>query len=497
MAGYLLSMVQAILSEESLKTDITAISDLSFPNAMSSQVAKTEFSDAIREYQDAAMLGDPDLISEAHKNLESTIGILEKIIARMPVDHKLHADLESLLFNLRESGPEMNDLYTELANGNFSESLSRKAASMQKRTGELKDGLEEAQNALSLEISTNLKDIEADSRNNRNINMMIFATCAGLGCMISYIVVRKSIITPINDILHRLAQSGEKLLAATSTVSNASDILAEGSGRQAAGLEETTSSINEMANRSKENADDAQHCNEYIQKSSTKVDEGTTSMNEMIDAIWRIEKASRETAKIIHTIDEIAFQTNILALNAAVEAARAGDAGAGFAVVADEVRALALRSATAASNTSNLLEDMQKNVLSTSSVSNRVSENFNEISASVEEVRSNIGRIATSSKAQFNGILQVNTAISEVDKVVQEHAATAQETASAAHSLSAETDELSELLGELETIVSGRKKQGTSKSLRPSEFPSLSNNRSNDFSDSSRLNAPAGIDLFS
>jgi methyl-accepting chemotaxis protein len=178
-------------------------------------------------------------------------------------------------------------------------------------------------------------------------------------------------------------------------------------------------------------------------------------MQRMSAAIDTIKTSAAETAKILKTIDEIAFQTNLLALNAAVEAARAGDAGKGFAVVAEEVRNLAQRSAKAAKTTAPLIEDSQKNADAGVAMTAEVAKALTAIQESAARVASLVAEIATASKEQTQGIEQVNTAVSEMDKVTQATAANAEESASASQELSAQVKEMTEMVKQLVRMVRG------------------------------------------
>jgi cell pole-organizing protein PopZ len=176
------------------------------------------------------------------------------------------------------------------------------------------------------------------------------------------------------------------------------------------------------------------------------VEKSREAMTRMGDAITRIKSSSDQTAKIIKTIDEIAFQTNLLALNAAVEAARAGDAGKGFAVVAEEVRNLAQRSAEAAKNTAALIEESQQNANNGVSVSNEVAGILSGIVESVQKLSQLIGEVSAASDEQSKGIEQIGTAVTEMDKLTQSNAANAEESASASEELAAQAKELGEMV---------------------------------------------------
>ena len=180
-------------------------------------------------------------------------------------------------------------------------------------------------------------------------------------------------------------------------------------------------------------------------------------MQTMAVAMNDIKGSSDEVAKIIKTIDEIAFQTNILALNAAVEAARAGEAGMGFAVVADEVRNLAQRAAQAAKETSGKIETAVTKTTQGVQISAKVAQSLQEIVAKVRQVDELAAEVAAASREQSQGIEQVNTAVTQMDKVTQSSAATAEESASASEELNAQAEVLRDAVGDLLKLVDGRK----------------------------------------
>jgi methyl-accepting chemotaxis protein len=181
-------------------------------------------------------------------------------------------------------------------------------------------------------------------------------------------------------------------------------------------------------------------------------------MNELTSSMEEISRASLETQKIVKTIDEIAFQTNLLALNAAVEAARAGEAGAGFAVVADEVRNLAMRAAEAAKNTSGLIEGTVKRINEGSELVDRTNEAFSEVNTSSIKAAELVEEIAAASNEQAQGIEQINTAVTDMDKVTQQNAASAEESASASEQMNAQAEEMKMMVERMVMLVEGIQK---------------------------------------
>lgn len=272
----------------------------------------------------------------------------------------------------------------------------------------------------------------------------------------------RSLTKPIYRIISSLDDGAEQVRSAASQVSEASQTLAEGSSEQAAAIEETSSSLEEMAAMTKQNASNSGQANAMMIEASHVITSAGESMNRLIVAMKDMTAASEETSKIIKTIDEIAFQTNLLALNAAVEAARAGEAGAGFAVVADEVRNLARRAAEAARQTSNLIEDTIKKVNEGSTLVNKTSVEFVQVSDSTRKVGELLSEISTASNEQAEGIQQLTSAVAQMDQVTQQNAANAEESASAAEELNAQAAEMKHMVEEILTIIAGSKNKPAS-----------------------------------
>jgi len=276
----------------------------------------------------------------------------------------------------------------------------------------------------------------------------------GLGSTIAFIIIRGTTRT-LRQVADSLNEGSDQVASAANQVSASSQSLAEGASEQAASLEETSASLEEMSSMTKKNAENAQSAKNLASETRVAADAGTTDMREMNEAMSAIKTSSDNIAKIIKTIDEIAFQTNILALNAAVEAARAGEAGMGFAVVAEEVRSLAQRSAQAAKETAEKIEDSIQKSAHGVEISSKVGERLQSIATRTKQVDELIGEIATASAEQTQGIQQVNITVSQMDKVTQTNAAGAEEGASAAEELSSQAAVLKESISQLLQLIGG------------------------------------------
>jgi len=247
-------------------------------------------------------------------------------------------------------------------------------------------------------------------------------------------------VTNLDQGLQQVFVGAEEVASASAQISSGSQSMAQGANEQASALEEVSSSLQEMASMTRQNVATAKEAKNLTEGTRIAASNGVESMNRLSSAIGLIKSSSDDTAKIVKTIDEIAFQTNLLALNAAVEAARAGDAGKGFAVVAEEVRNLAMRSAEAAKNTAILIEGAVKNADNGVSLNEDVLKNLQEINGQIDKVGEMMAEIVAASEQQSQGIDQINTAIEQMNHVTQQNAANSEESASAAEELSSQAE---------------------------------------------------------
>ena len=271
--------------------------------------------------------------------------------------------------------------------------------------------------------------------------------------------VTRGITGAIHGIADRLKTGSTELTTGTGQITEGSQQLANGATNQASSLEETSAALEEMSSMTRQNADNSAQADRLVRQSVELIENGVTAMNRMSGAIEKIKSSADQTAKIIKTIDEIAFQTNLLALNAAVEAARAGEAGKGFAVVAEEVRNLAQRSAEAARNTAALIDESRKNSEEGVVVAGEAVKALSGVKDSSGKVAILVAEIATASKEQAQGVEQVNRAVSEMDQVVQQNAASAEESASAAEEIFSQAELMTHMVEELVVIAKGGHKE--------------------------------------
>jgi methyl-accepting chemotaxis protein len=308
-----------------------------------------------------------------------------------------------------------------------------------------------------------------------------------LASMASVFFISQSTTKVLTRITGQLADGSAQVAAAATQVSSSSQTLASGASQQAASLEETSASLEEISSMTKRNAESADQAKQLANQTRSAAETGAGDVQAMNVAMDAIKSSSDNIAKIIKTIDEIAFQTNILALNAAVEAARAGEAGAGFAVVAEEVRALAQRSAQAAKETAEKIEDSIGKSEHGVGISAKVAQSLEEIVEKARKVDGLVAEIAQASQEQSQGIGQVLNAVTEMDRITQANAASAEESASAAEELNAQAKAVDEAVNELQRLVGGLRAAG-----RPAAEPASPAPRKPTLEAPRRL-TPAGV----
>jgi methyl-accepting chemotaxis protein len=315
------------------------------------------------------------------------------------------------------------------------------------------------------------------------IVLTVLAVVLGIVGTVAGRSIARRIVTPLRNIVQGLLASAGQTSESADHVSASSQSLAESSSRQAATLEEISTSIDQITSMVKSNAENSQQAEEMArqnaehtgdaqdlaQSASQSSQKGGQAVETMLNSVNAIKASAEDTAKIIKTIDEIAFQTNLLALNAAVEAARAGESGKGFAVVAEEVRNLAQRSAQAARDTAGLIENSLEQADDGVRVCANVSEAFAVVIEEIEKVATRIGEVAAASseqsrviaqvteggREQTRSIEQISTAVTDMGEMTQRNAANAEESASAAEELQAQSVDLQGVIQKLQTLIDG------------------------------------------
>ncbi len=281
---------------------------------------------------------------------------------------------------------------------------------------------------------------------NQNLDIRSRHRDAYVGDFQSILGSMRNLKVELSEILRQINTSAEQVSNASNQVSSSSQSLSQGAVEQASSVEELAARIGEISDQIKDTADNAQQVREQTHHAGEGVSVCNQQMQELMGAMEKIHSSSEEIGKIIKTIEDIAFQTNILALNAAVEAARAGTAGKGFAVVADEVRNLASKSAEASKNTSLLITHSTEAVQTGTEIARNTADALSDVVENIQSMVGSIDQISAVSNEQSEAVLQVNEGINQISTVVQSNSATAEESAAASQELSAEAANLKQLV---------------------------------------------------
>lgn len=429
MAGFSLAMLHATHRE-------SAAMNRSLADKLSRSTTLLEaISDQRSLLLSLLRIRDPDEMEKGLKDYEGSVHQVSKIISMAAGSS---GSLRSAYRKLLESEKELLDKYLVGEVSMANELLMSTANPLyQEVENEIQKLNQTTQAAARAEISGLQK-----AGQSRALQQSALAGAGAILFIIYAWNLRKRITNELRHLTQVLSQASDQMVETVSQVAVATQSVATGSSEQAASLEETSASLEEMSSMTRQNAEYAQTAKDSSHKTRQTAESGAQAMHEMAVAMEAIKTSSDGIAKIIKTIDEIAFQTNILALNAAVEAARAGEAGLGFAVVADEVRNLAQRSAQAAHDTSDQISNSIARSAHAFEISRRVESNLNDILESIRQVDQLTGEIAQASQEQKQGISQIGTAVAQMEKVTQSNAAGAEETAGAMEHLNAQAKDV-------------------------------------------------------
>ncbi|MCD9184937.1 MAG: methyl-accepting chemotaxis protein [Pyrinomonadaceae bacterium] len=391
-------------------------------------------------------------LAEAFRDLSSYIrevsnsvdllgnGDLSAKIAMRSDKDMLAKNVTQTVDSLHELIDETNKLIEAAKNGNLRERGNE--AKFKGAYSELVGGFNQMLNAVTTPINEASEVLEKVA--NRDLTAKVEGNYKG-----DFAKIRESLnlaAANLDEGFQQVSYSASQVASAAMEISSGSQSLAQGASEQASTIEEVSSSLQEISSMTQQNATNSKEARSLSDNARISTERGMHSMDQLSNAIGKIKESSDSTAKIVKTIEEIAFQTNLLALNAAVEAARAGDAGKGFAVVAEEVRNLAMRSAEAAKTTAQLIDEAVTNTNHGVTLNDEVKKNLAEINEQIEKVSVVVSEIAAASDQQNQGVVQINTAIEQMNGVTQQTAANSEESASAAEELSSQSQEMMSLI---------------------------------------------------
>ncbi len=390
-------------------------------------------------------LRKPSIIRDALNNFPKIESLIEKMKMVTTKQNDINA-LNAILKSGNNYKEAMKDL---LANWSRLQELGKE----RDRVGTIVVKAAESISRAGVNITNQYSKEAADELSNAS-SIMITGLIIALifGVIIAFLII-KSITKPIISAVQTISDGNSQVVSASNEISSSSISLAEGATQQASSVEEVSATIEESTAINNQNAENSREANNLATTANQSASLGNEKIKDLMTSMEGISTSSEKIAKIIKTIDEIAFQTNLLALNAAVEAARAGEHGLGFAVVAEEVKNLAQRSANAAKETADIIEESIEQIKNGNTIAQETNEAFEDIVDKVQKTSNIIGEISTSVNDQAEGMNQVASAMGQIDEITQQNAASSEEAAAAAEELNAQALSMLDSVAEIAKMV--------------------------------------------
>jgi methyl-accepting chemotaxis protein len=455
--GYLFSVAVAQVQGLRAESGLIKTNDALFPAAQRTQQAEASFERMSRSFSDAVMLEDVSALDKAEEAGNEVASLLTAAAQTPRLTPARAERLRQLAASARGLATSGRATYTAMikSGGTMTDAMQAQSRALATTSDQLKTALAQMREQTATDLRDELSAAVASSIRQRWLGAIVFVISLVVASVVVVFTIRRSVVGLLRVVVSRLREGASQIVSAASQVASSAQSLSTGSSDQAASVQETSASLTQMADMTRQSARHAQDAATVVAQVHRSVDDSNKALSRMVVSMNGIEESSQKVARIIKAIEEIAFQTNILALNAAVEAARAGEAGMGFAVVADEVRNLAQRAAQAAKDTAALIEQSIANTSQGRQDVQQVVASVTTITSGVDKVKALVEEVSASTRQQAQGIDQVAEAVARISKVTQITAATAEESAAASEELNAQAEAAMAEVDRLDSLVGG------------------------------------------
>jgi methyl-accepting chemotaxis protein len=457
-AGYLFSVLLVGRITDQMKADMAYINETLFPASRLSREAFAGFEKQVGYYEDAVLTGQPEMVEEAasvFQRVQQHLAAFTTLPGRSPART---SEARALLSDLKTFTADAEATYTKAATDSMDTNVMNRVSRLGETWQVLRSRLSDLAEGVTADLGHQIDTASRFYERQQNKNVAVFAFVLALSLFLFWYVIQYTIVGPSDRVVKHLQQMADEIRQASRHGTENTETLAEGATDQAAGIQQTSASIEEISGMTRRNEESARKAKEMTEQALAIVNDIDERLTDLVEAMKKISAASRETEKIIRLINDVAFQTNLLSLNAAVEAARAGDVGAGFAVVAGEVRNLAARVSAAAGETGTLIDDTISAVTRGDALANATKEMFRKNVDISGEIRHLAEDILASSREQTAGIEQISQTIARFDQVVQNNTNMAQDSAQASKTLARQADMMTRIVEELSALLHGSRR---------------------------------------
>jgi methyl-accepting chemotaxis protein/methyl-accepting chemotaxis protein-1 (serine sensor receptor) len=460
--GYLLFLGMVQWTAKVTQQHLDLVANSVYPAALGISHAQAGFRKMGKDYESAAMLQDKAALDALDQDRRTVLGFLGTAAEDTSFDPQLRQQVQLVASAFSKQEEKAKGVYGKMIDGGAS--LSAETQGSIAAINEGNQHVDFLFTALGNSVGekafhAQLDDVVASNLHQR-LMALAFFLIASFIAIATLILMERQVSSPLRLIATRLAERAQLLASSAAQVSSAGLSVSEGAALQAASLEETSVSSDQISSMAKRSAADCFTTAGLVEASHTRIESANVALEGLVAAMNAIQTSSAKVAKVIKVIDEIAFKTNILALNAAVEAARAGESGAGFAVVAEEVRSLAAQCSTAAQDSASIVEESLRNSEGGKSKLSVVASSISVITEDSLKIKRLIDQINTASNEQTGGIAEISRALASMERVTHSSAGTAEESASSAEDLNAQSHQLQDIVGALGAIVGGARKGG-------------------------------------